>query len=68
MNLKDFSVVKNVTAGKHGTIKELKRYGDRLRCVRYLSDGKGGYIKTVELVTYERTEGDSEDGTWQYFE
>ena len=45
-----FKVTRKVKSGAHGTIKEGQKYGDRLLAVRYLSNGEGGYMKTVETI------------------
>lgn len=46
-------VARTIAPGQHGAVREHRRYGDRLRYVRYLSDSRGRYIKTVELVVNE---------------
>ena len=49
-----FKVTRKVKPGEYGTVKEGQKYGDRLLAVRYLKDGDGRYIKTAEIIVYER--------------
>jgi hypothetical protein len=54
--MSDFKVTRKVSPGSHGAVRELVKYGDKLLAVRYLKDGRGHFIKTVELIVYERRE------------
>ena len=47
-------VTRKVKLGEYGTVKEQRRYGDRLLAVRYLKDNAGRYVKTAEIIVYER--------------
>jgi hypothetical protein len=47
-------VTRKIKPGKPGTLKEMRRYGERLLSVRYLKDEEGRYIKTAEIIVYER--------------
>ena len=49
-----FKVTRKVKPGEYGTVKEKQIYGDRLLAVRYLKNGDGRYIKTAEIIVYER--------------
>ena len=52
----DFKVTRKVRPGEHGSIKETKQYGSRLMATRYYRDDAGHYVKTAEIVVYERQE------------
>ena len=47
-------VTRKVKPGEYGTVKEKRKYGDRLLAVRYLRDNEGRYVKTAEIIVNER--------------
>jgi hypothetical protein len=53
-----FKVSRTVKPGKPGAVRELKKYGDKLRTVRYLGDGTGRYLKTIELIVADHRYAD----------
>lgn len=54
--MSDLKVTRKVLPGNHGAVKEQMRYGDKLLAVRYLKNGNGRYVKTAEIIIYERQE------------
>ena len=46
-------VTRKLAPGLPGTKKEQRQYKDRLLAVRYLADGEGRFMKTIELVVYD---------------
>jgi len=52
--MENMKVTRKVKAGLPGTKNELHRYRNRLVAVRYLSDGEGRYVKTAEIIVYDR--------------
>ena len=47
-------VTRKVSPGQPGALKEQYRYRDKLLAVRYLSDGQGRFVKTAEIIIYDR--------------
>ena len=54
--MNDLKVTRKVSPGEYGSVKEQQHYGDKLLAVRYLSDGQGRYVKTAEIILYDRHE------------
>ena len=54
--MSNLKVTRKVSPGEHGSIKEQQRYRDNLLAVRYLNDGQGRYVKTAEIIIYDRQE------------
>ena len=52
--MSNLKVTRKMLPGNHGAVKEQRRYGDKLLAVRYLKDDEGRYIKTAEIIVYER--------------
>jgi|AntDeeMinimDraft_4_1070355.scaffolds.fasta_scaffold12798_2 hypothetical protein len=52
----DLRVTRKVLAGQPGSKNEQRIYRDKLLNVRYLADGEGRYVKTAEIVIYDRHE------------
>ncbi len=50
----ELKVTRKVSPGSPGSLKEQLRYRDKLLAVRYLADGQGRYVKTAEIVIYDR--------------
>ena len=54
--MNNLKVTRKVLPGNPGTKKELRQYRNRLVAVRYLTDGQGRYVKTAEVIMYDRDE------------
>lgn len=52
--MSELKVTRKIAPGEHGAVKEQQRYRDKLLAVRYLTDGCGRYIKTAEIILYDR--------------
>lgn len=52
--MSDLKVTRKVLPGEHGAVREQRQYRDRLLAVRYLADGNGRYVKTAEIIIYDR--------------
>ena len=52
--MNDLKVTRKVLPGNPGTKKEQRQYQNRLVAVRYLKDGNGRFVKTAEIVIYDR--------------
>ena len=55
-DMKELKVTRKVQPGKPGAKRELKRYRENLFAVRYRADGDGRYMKTAEIIIYDRQE------------
>ena len=49
-------VTRKVNPGQHGSVRETKRYGSKLMATRYYRDDAGRFVKTAEVIVYERHE------------
>ena len=54
--MNDLKVTRKVHPGQHGSVRETKRYGDKLLATRYYKDDAGRYVKTAEIIVTERFE------------
>lgn len=54
--MSDLKVTRKVHPGQYGSVRETKRYGGNLMATRYYRDDAGRFVKTAEIIVYERHE------------
>jgi len=52
--MKDLKVNRKDSPGNPGAKWDQRQYRDRLFAVCYRADGKGRYVKTAEIIIYDR--------------